>query len=190
VYGIETRTPNLFAVMDRLSDVAICGCTYDRTTDRYKPEKGTDAAEFSKWLFAQPTEFFPGGMLEQVLRNAPGDAVTLRADVIYGTPRTYTLSGYRYAGQPLVMLEYGDRQEFNDTAWHNQLEAYGFIMPGRPIKIGIAYEYDLIRDSNSEPHHALNAATEQYIEAKRQEKALEKSGWLTANGGSGINPVK
>ena len=97
-YAVEMRS-NLYGVYDRLTDKAICGAVYCVRTDSYLPETGQDAADFARWLAAQPVQVaLPGGLLEKVLRGAP-DKVTLRADVVYGSPRIYTLSGYRYDGR-------------------------------------------------------------------------------------------
>jgi hypothetical protein len=188
IYGMEMSDANVFAIYDRASEIAICGAVYSIKSDTYRPQTGQDAADFARWLYAQPAEFFPGGMLEQILRNAPGDAVTLKTTVIYGAERSYTLTGYRYDGHVWVSLEDGDRQEFNKDGWAATLTACGWIQPGSPVKqTGLSYNYMLIRGTNAEEHYGLTAATQEYIVSRKIAKQFERD--LEA-GGSGINPIK
>jgi hypothetical protein len=168
VYGVETRTPGQFAVMDRLSDIAICGAVFVAKTATYRPETSQDAADFARWLGAQPQEFFPGGLLEQILRSAPGDKLTLRADVYYGSPTQYTLSGWKYAGQPWQTVEYADRQQFTETGWAATLSATGWVQPGRPVKQnGMAYHYALERGSMDQVNYGPGAESLDMLEARR-----------------------
>ena len=168
VYAVETRFPGLFAIYDRLSDVCICGGKYIVKTDTYRPETSQDAADFARWLGAQPQEFFPGGLLEQILRSAPGDKLTLRADVYYGSPTQYTLSGWKYAGQPWQTVEYADRQQFTETGWAATLSATGWVQPGRPVKQnGMAYHYALERGSMDQVHNGPGAESLDMLEARR-----------------------
>lgn len=177
VYAVEMRD-RLYGVFDRQSDVAICGALYVARTDSYRPDTSQDAADFSRWLAAQPVaveavDWFPGGLLEKVLREAP-EKLTLRADVVYGSPRIYTFAGYRYDGGTWVHLDQADRQRFNETAWDNLLRECGFIMPGRPVKQnGLAYHYLLERGDNSQAHHALHAAAGEYIERRACRRMFE-----------------
>lgn len=178
VYAVEMRS-GLYGVYDRLSDVVICGAVYIPKTDSYRPETSQDAADFSRWLAAQPvaveaSEWFPGGLLEKVLREAP-EKLTLRADVVYGSPRIYTFAGYRYDGGKWVHLEHDQRQQFNETAWNNLLAACGFIMPGRPVKQnGLAYHYLLERGDASQEHYSLSAACTEYQERKAPRRMFER----------------
>ena len=178
VYAVEMRH-NLYGVYDRLTDKAICGAVYVVKTDSYRPETGQDAADFARWLAAQPVEAaLPGGLLEKVLRNAPAK-LTLRADVMYGSPRIYTLSGYRYDGGTWVNLEYEDRQQFNETAWANLLAATGFVMPGRPVKQrGLSYHYLLERGTaeTAGEHYGLKAGAVEYVERAAVRRMLEQEG--------------
>lgn len=177
VYAVEMRS-GLYGVYDRLSDVAICGAVYVAKTDSYRPETSQDAADFARWLAAQPvaveaSQWFPGGLLEKVLRGAP-DKLTLRADVVYGSPRLYTFAAYRYDGGKWVNLEYADRQQFNETAWDNLLRACGFIQPGRPVKQnGLAYNYMLERGDNTQVHYGLSAAAGEYVERRACRRMFE-----------------
>lgn len=173
VYAVEMRH-NLYGVFDRMTDTAICGAVYVVKSDTYRPETSQDAADFSRWLAAQPVEVaLPGGLLEKVLRGAP-DKVTLRADVVYGSPRIYTLSGYRYEGERWVNLEYDQRQQFNETAWVNILAATGFVMPGRPVKQpGLAYHYMLERGTADQVHYGLKAGSAEYVEQQRVRRMLD-----------------
>lgn len=177
VYLVEMRD-NLYGVFDRLTNAPICGAVYVVKTDGYRPETSQDAADFSRWLAAQPVavearQWFPGGLLEKIMRGAP-DKLTLRADVTYGSPRTYTLAGYRYDGASWVHLEHGERQQFNETAWDNLLAECGFIQPGRPVKqTGLAYHYILQRGDNSQEHYALSAAAGEYVERRTTRRMFE-----------------
>jgi hypothetical protein len=177
-YLVEMRD-NLYGVFDRATAMPICGAVYVVKTDSYRPEAGQDAADFARWLAAQPVaveagEWFPGGLLEKVLREAP-DKLTLRADVIYGNPTTYTLSGYRYDGGTWVRLEQDERQQFNVTAWNNLLAECGFIQPGRPVKQpGLAYNYLLVRGDNTMQHYGLGAQAGEYVERQAVRKMFEQ----------------
>lgn len=177
LYAVQMRD-SLYGVFDRRTSDPVCGAVYLPKTDTYRPETSQDAADFSRWLAAQPVaveacEWFAGGLLEKVLRGAP-DKVTLRADVVYGDPRLYTFSGYRYDGQKWVHLSYDERQQFNETAWNNLLAACGFIMPGRPVKqTGLAYNYMLERGDNTQPHYSLAAACTEYQERKAVRRMWE-----------------
>lgn len=174
---------NQYGVFDRQSSDPICAAVYVARTDSYRPESSQDAADFARWLAAQPVAveaecftgepWFPGGLLEKVLREAP-DKLTLRADVVYGSPRLYTFSGYRYEGEKWVHLPHEDRQQFNETAWDNLLAACGFIMPGRPVKQnGLAYHYMLERGDASQEHYSLRAACTEYQERKATRRMFE-----------------
>jgi hypothetical protein len=178
VYLVEMRD-RLYGVNDRLTDAPICGALYIPKTDSYRPEGSQDAADFARWLGAQPVavdaaQWFPGGLLEKILRSAP-DKVTLRADVVYGSPRIYTLSGYRYDGGTWVHLEHAERQQFNEGAWTNVLAACGFIQPVRPVKQnGLAYHYILERGDNSQEHYGLGAAAGDYAERQATRRMFER----------------
>ena len=176
-YLVEMRD-NLYGVFDRATGEPICGAVYVVKTDSYRPEASQDAADFARWLAAQPlatepAQWFPGGLLEQVLRGAP-DKLTLRADVVYGSPTTYILSGYRYDGATWVKLEQEQRQQFNQGAWDILLRECGFIMPGRPVKQpGLAYNYLLVRGAADEKHYGLAARAGEYVERAAVRRMFE-----------------
>jgi hypothetical protein len=175
VYGIETSTANVFAVYDRLTDVCICGAVYSLRSDTYRPQTGQDAADFARWLYAQPAEFFAGGMLEQILRNAPGDAVTLKATVIYGSERQYTLTGYRYESRVWALLDDRDRQDFTPESFAKTLVTCGWIQPGAPVKqAGLSYHYMLMRGTNATEHHGLTVATAEYVVNRKLAERFER----------------
>ena len=173
VYAIETRTDNVHAVFDRESDEVICGAQYLTRTDAYRPETGKDAAAFARWQAAQPVavDFSPGGLLQRILKTAPGATLALRADVVYGSPNQYTFCGYRMDGATWVHLEHAGRQQFNETAWLNLLQDSGWVMPGRPVKQpGIAYHYLLERGDATVEHFGLNAPSADELERRQQNR--------------------
>ena len=99
LYAIEASSPGIYYVMDRATDIDICAAYHVTRTGTYRPETSHDAAAFARWLVAHPADFYPGGLLERLLRTAPGAKITLRADVYYGTIRTYTLSATASTGR-------------------------------------------------------------------------------------------
>lgn len=178
LYATEMAAGN-YGVFNRQTGDPICGAVYVSRSDSYRPETSQDAGDFARWLGAQPVaveaaQWFPGGLLEKVLREAP-DKLTLRADVIYGSPRLYTFAGYRYDGDKWVNLEYDQRQQFNEMAWDNLLRACGFIQPGRPVKQnGLAYHYMLERGDNTQEHYGLATACTEYQERKATRRMFER----------------
>lgn len=167
-----------YGLYDSETDEPICAAVYVSRSDTYRPTDSAAAAAFAAWLSAQPvavaaSEYFPGGLLEKILRGAP-DKVTLKADVIYGDTRTYTLAGYRYDGGTWVRLEQEQRQQFNETAWNNLLSECGFIMTARPAKQpGLAYNYFLERGANDEKHYGLSAQAAEYLERNAVRRMFE-----------------
>jgi hypothetical protein len=174
-----------YGLFDSKTDEPICGAVYVAKSDTYRPTDSAAAAAFAAWVAAQPvvdeaqplaveaTEWFPGGLLEKILRGAP-DKLTLRADVIYGNPTTYILSGYRYDGGTWVRLEQDERQQFNVTAWNNLLAECGFIQPGRPVKQpGLGYHYLLERGTAEAKHYGLTAQAHEYVERAAVRRMFE-----------------
>jgi hypothetical protein len=174
-----------YGLFDSKTDEPICSAVYVAKCDTYRPTDSAAAAAFAAWVAAQPVaveaqplaveagEYFPGGLLEKILRGAP-EKVTLRADVIYGSPTTYILSGYRYDGGSWVRLEQDERQKFNVTAWNNLLAECGFIQPGRPVKQpGLAYNYLLVRGAADQQHYGLTAQAAEYVERQAVRKMFE-----------------
>jgi hypothetical protein len=192
VYAIQCRPDNLFAVYDRETDVAICGAVYLPKTDTYRPETAQDAADFSRWLVAQPVPIdrYPGGLLEYVLRTVPPTKLTLRANVIYGDQRTYTFTGYRADGHNWEYLDRPQYQDFNEAGFANLLAVTGWALTMRPVKQnGIAYHYLLERATADQVRYSLSAGSGEYVERARQNRAFEGLAGLEA-GGSGITPIK
>ena len=171
--GDASNRRNLY---DRRTHAGIC-VAQQQPGGAWRPCTPVDTVAWVRWLGAQqPVEVepapvhYPGGMLERILAECPADidGVTLKARVIYGSQRTYTLTGYLYAGQTWVKLAIEDQRAFNESAWNAVLESTGWIQPARPVKAeGLNYRYTLARGDNTQEHYSLHAGTEDYRQEQR-----------------------
>lgn len=168
-------------VYDRATHTGIC-MAQQQPGGAWRPCNPVDTVAWVRWLGAQQpveveaevqpaaTAHYAGGTLQRILSECPPDVagVTLKARVIYGSQRTYTLTGYIYTGATWVKLPEDERQDFNEGAFNAVLEATGWIQPGRPVKAdGLNYRYELTRGTAAQEHYGLRAGTEEWRREQR-----------------------
>lgn len=109
--------------------------------------------------------------LENLLKNAPGDALTLRVNVYYlNVGRDYQLTGHHYPGHPWERYIPERCFHFDESMFNAALRAAGWEIDGRPSKQGIAYHYQLVR-AGSTPSaglYTLHASAHETLERQDQ----------------------
>ena len=117
--------------------------------------------------------FLPGGLLEEILRTAPGDKLMLRIDIIFDSEKRQTLSAYRMQGQPMQRLAYEDRQGIDKETWNDLLAMTGWTLTTRPAYMGgVTYDYFLERANGDQDHYGLQARDEEAVERMHLERAF------------------
>ena len=111
--------------------------------------------------------------LTAILRGVRGDRCTMTVQVIstdWG--RQYTLNSYRADGAETV-LPYADRVEFTEAAFMAALDATGWGMPERPVKLpGLNHRYILKRGAVSQ--YTPRSMTGEEVDRKEREKRLRE----------------
>jgi len=115
--------------------------------------------------------FLPGGLLEEILRTAPGDKLMLRIAIIFDSIHRQTLSAYRMQGQPMQRLAYEDRQPIDKETWNDLLAMTGWTLTTRPVYMGgYEYHYFLERANGDQEHYGLQARDVELVERMRLER--------------------
>ena len=115
----------------------------------------------------------PRDELAAILRGVQGDRAVLTVQVVstdWG--RQYTLNSYRADGMETV-LPYAERVQFTEAAFMAALDATGWGMPERPVKLpGLNHRYILKRGAVSE--YTPRSTTAQQVERYEREKRLRE----------------
>ncbi len=105
-----------------------------------------------------------------ILRGVQGDRATMVVQVISTElGRQYTLNSYRADGIETV-LEYAERIRFSEAEFMAALNAAGWGMPERPVKLpGLNHRYILRRGAESTytPRSTTGEQTERYERERR-----------------------
>jgi hypothetical protein len=110
--------------------------------------------------------------LNAILQNVTGDRAVLKATVLYvANGREMTLDSYRADGIETV-LEYADRIKFSDKDFADALNATGWGMTERPVKMGMSYRYILKR--GAEIVYTANAASADERDLMAQRKVMRQ----------------
>jgi len=111
--------------------------------------------------------------LTAILRGVRGDRCTMTVQVIsteWG--RQNTLNSYRADGAETV-LPYADRVAFTEAEFLAALQAAGWGMPERPVKLaGLNHRYILIRGAVSQ--YTPRSMTGEEVDRKEREKRLRE----------------
>jgi hypothetical protein len=106
--------------------------------------------------------------LSAILHSVTGDRAVLKATVLYGdSGRQMALDSYRADGVETV-LDYADRIKFSDKDFADALDATGWGMTERPVKMGMSYRYILKRGAEIVYTANAQSADERDLMAQRK----------------------